>query len=341
MAVRPHWLCIVFAAAALAACSTTADRGAALGLAEAGVTAAVAMSEEAAASRTAFLDDGRRADLLFYLGRAAAPPAAVPTGEIARTSPARAANEETRRRIALVLLQREQAMDALARAYAELGALAAADPGADVRTAVGTFTERANVFIAAVGAVPGVGALPLIGSLGATAAGEGLALVAERRQREEVKRTSADIRSALLAVAAAVEAERDHAAAIRQGTIGTKASLRAALIEAGLADHAATVATVADLSGSAPREDAVERLEGPRGERLRAALDGYQKTEQARDAAVVVAAYETLIAALRALVDEHRKLEADAPVDATLIRLWAARVEEIAGRLRAAGHAGG
>ena len=74
---------------------------------------------------------------------------------------------------------------------------------------------------------------------------------------------------------------------------------------------------------------------------LRAALDGYQKTEQARDAAVVAAAYETLIAALRALVDEHRKLEADAPVDATLIRLWAARVEEIAGRLRAAGHAGG
>ena len=100
MALLQRWIPMAALAVLLPACTATLDTGldlgAAGGLADAGTVASIAMSEEAAASRDAFLDDGRRSDLLFYLGRAAAPPSAVPAAEIARSSPARAANEKRR-----------------------------------------------------------------------------------------------------------------------------------------------------------------------------------------------------------------------------------------------------
>lgn len=321
-------LCVIVAAGLPAAC-TTVDRGAAVDLAAAGSDLSLAMHDEAAASRAAFRDDGRRADLLFLLGRAAASPAAVPTHEIAAPHPARAANEERRRAIALVLLRREQMLAALAAAYVEFGALAAGQPGADARAAVAAFTGQADLFMAAVGLLPGAGPM---GRTATAAAAEAVALVVEERQRRAVKETSAAIRAALSATAEALRAESRVAASMRETSAASRTALRAALFDAGLADHGATVHELAALAGATPAEGAAARLSGDA--RLRAAVEAHLQTEQRREAAAVREGYAALLDALEALVAEHARLEADAPVDLAAILAWADRIEDIALTLR-------
>jgi hypothetical protein len=329
-------LCAVLAV--LAAC-TQVDKDAAIKLADAGKIAATNGAAEAAAARADFVAGGERNAAAELLAKADT--AGIKT-QNAFDPPNQTANR-MRLEIAVILKRREDALSALAATYGEMAALAAGDPGADVRKAAADLVGKTNGLATAVNAATG-GAVPLItNTIGAVFA-EAAALYADERQRREILAANRIIDEALKILKKAIGMERPYVAAIRSANESDREELTDNAVTLGLVDQTAALIRVAELAGFVPVKDLNRLLAGAsihgtpdqqRRQRIAWALAGFEKFRAAAKADAIADANATLENAIEKLAAAHDSLGKRQAFTVDDALAMAARMKEAVDRIRA------
>lgn len=340
--IRAFAILIPVALMAAGGC-TQVDRAAAIKLADAGKSAAAAAATEAATARNEFAANGERSAALELMGRVAADS----NREARNFEPPEISEALQRQNIAVVLKKREEALTLLSATYAEMGALAAADPGADVRKASGEMFDSVNGLLAVINAIPAPGVAfiaPISKTVGAVFA-EGVSLYAEERQRREILAAAAAIAEALPKLRAVIEWERIYAKVIREETVRIRENLATALINQGLADSQASLNRMAELAGVSPVAVSTSVLPGARipgdpeaSRRQRAiwALAGFQAYRARLAAATADDANEAVDKTLAKLEAAHASLAKGGKPDLAAIIDMGERLKEALDRVKAA-----
>lgn len=334
-------LCAVLAA--LAAC-TQVDKAAAIKLADAGKVAATNGAAEAAAARADFVADGERSAALTLLGK-------VNVANYGAASDFDApvqAETDKRRHITAILARRDAAFTALAALYSEMSGLAAANPGADVRTATAELIDKINGLTAAVNmAMPALSPLPMITKTVGAVFGEVAALYAEERQRQEILVTNKIVREALSALRERIDREAQYATSLRQSSANARGELAVALLRLNLADQSPVISRIAELSGTTPKDIVATLADASISgndtqkihQRIVWALAGFEQFRIDAKTRQIAESYETLVKALEQLDAGHAKLAAGTRIDIELIAAWGERLKDAAERVRDASEA--
>ncbi|MBN9495775.1 MAG: hypothetical protein J0H39_03380 [Alphaproteobacteria bacterium] len=329
-------LCAVLAA--LAAC-TQVDKAAAIKLADAGKIAATNGAAEAAAARIDFVAGGERNAAAELLAKADT--AGIKTQK-AFDPPNQTANRK-RLEIAVILKRREDSLSALAATYGEMAALAAGDPGADIRKAVGDLVGKTNGLVAAVNAATG-GAVPLIANTVGAAFAEAATLYAEERQRREILAANRIVEEALTTLKKAIEKERPYVTANRSANESDRDELTDNAVTLGLVDQTAALIRVAELAGFVPVKDLNGLLAGAsiqgtpdqqRRQRIAWALAGFEKFRAAAKADAIADANATLEKAIEKLAAAHESLGKRHAFTVDDALAMALRMKEAVDRIRA------
>jgi hypothetical protein len=294
----------VLAAQVLSACSSI-DLGEARSLANSGVRASSALSDDTALAHREFALSGERSALLNALA-----------GGSGDSNPA---NEAKRKQIMELLATRAAAMRDLAATYRAFHELVTLDVAGETRAAAMKLVGSTNAFITAANKATGSG----IGTVSAGAGsfvGVGLALIAEERLKREAGEVNTVLRAAVSGLHDALEAESQYATSVRKDALLRKSALRVAWLDLGVASYEQIVPDLTALADIRPVKDidAVLRAKP----QLRRKLEVYLNGKAMRDAARVDDSYMALLGALKALAAEHGKLEKGKPLDIAAIMEW-------------------
>lgn len=249
-----------------------------------------------------------------------APANKPPLCEPGRLSDASARADEANRKLAVVMLLRMKAVQQLGEAYGAMKEEADYDARGELETALDGLTTSANALSTALVAVgaPALPALTLL-PIAKRLAGESAAVA----QRRRLKEASAQLRQIDERLIVALEQEQAVFKQISAAVLANRNEVADVLLANGIADPIPLVTEFssgmglgapATLSRTDPRTIVAARtLSAYRGQRA-VALSG--------------AAYDGNLKALRALVTQHRKFEAEETFDAVAL---AGAIDELAG----------
>lgn len=220
-------------------------------------------------------------------------------------TPEAAEADAANQKLAAVILLRVRAISALGAAYQALADEANYDARGELEAAIGGLNTQVN---ALTGSLQALGAPSLSLLAVEPLVQQGAGVLAERAQIRRLKAASRQIGQADAALAAAIQAESALYGRIA-GPLGmNKARVVDQLFQSGLADPAGAVASFdAPLGLAAPKTGMDDRAALV----LARTMVAYRAQ---RDAAAVDELYRLNVAALQALVGQHRKFEADRPL---------------------------
>lgn len=210
---------------------------------------------------------------------------------------------------------------ALDAAYAGLGALASYDASGTVERRVGELGATVNAY-ARGPAIPAnvSGVLGRLGGLGA-----------RRAQEVRVKAASALIRVRLEAFVAALRTRKTTFTGIVDEETRTGASAAQALWRCNLLDARPLLAAAsADLGFDIPKDRPITAADPVFSEAVPALLQ-VRRRQQSRAAA---AAFDALIVALDALIEQHRTLERGEPLDLGRLSVSVQGLQDLVDQLR-------
>jgi len=226
-----------------------------------------------------------------------------------RARPSRASEE--RAGIAAAIGLRANAVEALGNAYKALEAEAAYDAKADVEGATSGAIAAINSYAAAIAAVPGTKAAPLIGQPIGRLIGYGAGLLAARAQNRRIVHDSRAIGAATLKLRDAL----DHEAYVFDDLVGYIGELQTAatldMIESGLTPPDAGLKPLLDDLGLPPSKNAESLISA--SPRLKTALAAALTARSRARVADTQAAYRAAIGALNELLKAHADIEAKRP----------------------------
>jgi hypothetical protein len=206
----------------------------------------------------------------------------------------------------------------LSNTYAALGALAAYDAKTDVQTKLQGSVSAANGVLRLLNepTVPDT-----LVTLVASAAG----FFAQHAQEDAVKRASEDLRPVVERVATALKSHRDLFVDVRVEEARVTWEVAATMWCAGLADVRPVFAPLLQDSGLS----VVAELP-PKDATLQKGVAVILAARAARAHDRLGAGFDRLTASLDALVVEHKKLEADGPVNVGRLAVLTANLEQLA-----------
>jgi hypothetical protein len=220
------------------------------------------------------------------------------------------ANYKARQELAEVIKLRAKAIDALGKAYKSLKTEADYDARGDLINATNSAIGGVNNFAGAVAALSGAGpAAALIGEplkqISAFTAG----LIADRNQRKRLIGGSMAIAAVAERLSKALAAEAEVFEFDADYIIKNRTQAKMALLDAGLVSNSDIVLPLATNLGMKPMPNVDAIISGSKASKtaIRAVIAAQSRSE----VAVMQRKYKAAIAALDALVAQHREMEAD------------------------------
>lgn len=235
---------------------------------------------------------------------------------------------DERLKLAAAVDARARALDALGAAYSALAQEAQSNGSADLEGAARRLVTGVNGYVAAVGALPGVGSL---GTAVSAPVGEVIAGVAaeigERRQRERLLAGSRAIAASVQALRNALAAEAGVFDGMDAYIVLHRTAARMAMLNAGLASRSPTFQALAQNLGVTPAPGADGVIANSVA--VRAALDATVEASARADVIAMQQRYRTSLEALDALLAGHRELEQTRSVSLASIERVIARLQTV------------